>query len=254
MFYCTVCKIETDYEYDIALSNGQYVHYSCILMLQMQKHEIETALRTQKSQLILSLFVPTEEAQEDIASEAEIEDLRAKLAKLESILTGLYDYLPCWPPDWEERKRFLIRENGAICSRCDEEADVYLVHDIPIFEGGTNELDNLTLLCAECYRSEYREVDFFGTSTLKPSQSKFSEQFSAIQSAIDNDQKIQFDYKKPSNKRWMTRVVVPERLLNIPNSRESGETLCVEGFCELRQDTRVFALERMQGLEVIEDW
>lgn len=51
----------------------------------------------------------------------------------------------------------------------------------------------------------------------------------------------------------MTRVVVPERLFNIPNSRESGETLCVEGFCELRQDTRVFALERMQGLEVLED-
>ena len=27
----------------------------------------------------------------------------------------------------------------------------------------------------------------------------------------------------------------------LSNSRESGETLCVEGFCELRQDTRVFA-------------
>lgn len=253
MPYCTVCKIETDYEYDIALSNGEYLHYSCILMLQMQKHEIETALRTQKSQLILSLFVPTEGAQEDTASEAEIEDLRAKLAKLESILTGLYDYLPCWPPDWEERKRILIRENGSFCALCDEEADVYLVHDIPVFEGGTNKLDELILYCAECYRSGFREVDIFGTSTLKPSQSEFSEQFSAIQSAIDNDQKIQFDYKKPNNKRWMTRVVVPERLLNIPNSRESGETLCVEGFCELRQDTRVFALERMQGLEVIEE-
>ena len=128
-----------------------------------------------------------------------------------------------------------------------------MVHDIPVFEGGTNALDNLTLICAECYRSMYHEVDIFGTSTLKPSQSEFSEQFSAIQSAIENDQKIQFDYKKPSAKRWMTRVVVPERLFNIPNSRESGETLCVEGFCELRQDTRVFALERMQGLEVIED-
>lgn len=220
----------------------------------MQKHEIETVLRTQNSQLILSLFVPTEGAQQDIASETEIEDLRAKLATLESILTGLYDYLPCWPPDWEERKRILIRENGSFCALCDEEADVYLVHDIPVFEGGTNKLDELTLYCAECYRSGFREVDIFGTSTLKPSQSEFSEQFSAIQSAIDNDQRIQFDYKKPSNKRWMTRVVVPERLLNIPNSRESGETLCVEGFCELRQDTRVFALERMQNLEVIEDW
>ena len=253
MPYCTVCRIETDYEYDIALSNGEYLHYSCILMLQMRKYEIETALQKQQPQLILSLFVPTEGAQQDIASEAKIEDLRAKLAKLESVLTGIYDHLPTWPPDWEERKRSLIRENGSICSHCEKEQDVYLLHDIPVFEGGTNELDNLTLICAECYRGMYRDVDIFGTSTLKPSQSEFSEQFSEIQSAIENDQKIQFDYKKPRNKRWTTRVVVPERLFNIPNSRESGETLCVEGFCELRQDTRVFALERMKDLEVIED-
>ena len=253
MPYCTVCKIETDYEYDIALSNGEYLHYSCILMLQMRKHELETALQKQQPQLILSLFVPTEVAQQDIASEAEIEDLRAKLAKLESILTGIYDYLPSWAPDWEERKQRILRQNGSVCSNCKEEQDVYLLHDIPVFEGGTNELDNLTLICAECYRGMYRDVDIFGTSTLKPSQSEFSEQFSEIQSAIENDQKIQFDYKKPRNKRWTTRVVVPERLFNIPNSRESGETLCVEGFCELRQDTRVFALERMKDLEVIED-
>ena len=253
MPYCTVCKIQTDYEYDIALSNGQYLHYSCVLTLQMRKHEIETVLRRQKPQLILSLFAPTEVAQQDIIPTSEIENLRAKLAKLKSVLTEIYDQLPCWPPDWEERKRILIRENGSICSHCDEETDVYLLHDIPIFEGGTNELDNLTLICAACYRSMYREADIFGTSTLKSSQSEFSEQFSEIQSAIDNNQKIQFEYKKPSDRRWTTRVVVPERLFNIPNSRESGETLCVEGFCELRQDTRVFALERMQGLEVIED-
>lgn len=253
MPYCTVCKIETDYEYDIALSNGDYLHYSCILMLQMRKREIESVLRQQKPQFMLSLFAPTEVAQHDIASEAEIEDLHAKLAKLASILDELYDYLPSWPPDWEERKRMLIRENGSICSHCDEEADVYLLHDIPIFEGGTNALDNLTLICAECYRNMYHEADIFGTSTLKSSQSEFSEPFSEIQSAIDNNQKIQFDYKKPSDKRWTTRVVIPERLFNISNNRESGETLCVEGFCELRQDTRVFALERMQGLVVIED-
>jgi predicted DNA-binding transcriptional regulator YafY len=99
----------------------------------------------------------------------------------------------------------------------------------------------------------YREGDIFGTFTLNPSQSEFKDQVAEIQSAINNHQKILFNYKKPSDRRWMTRVVVPDRLLNIPNSRDSGETLCVEGFCELRQDTRVFALERMEGLEVIED-
>ena len=254
MPYCTVCKIETDYEYDIALSNGEYLHYSCIITLQMQKHEIETILQKQKSQLILSLFVPNAGVERDGVTEAELADLRTKLAKLKSILTGIYDHLPCWPPDWDERKRRVIRENGLICSDCGEEQDVYLVHDVPVFEGGTNKLDTLRLICRACYTSMYREPDIFGISTLNPSQSEFSEQFSEIQSAIDNHQKIRFDYKKPSAKRWTTRVVIPERFLNIPNNRASGETLCVEGFCELRQDTRVFALERMQDLEVIEDY
>ena len=253
MPYCTVCKIEADYEYDIALSNGEYLHYSCIITLQMQKHEIETALQRQKSQLILSLFVPNEGVEQDGVTEAEVEDLSAKLAKLKSVLTEIYDYLPCWPPDWDERKRRVIGENGSICSDCGEEQDVYLLHDIPVFEGGTNELDTLRLICRACYTSIYREPDIFGPVTLNPSQTEFAEQFAEIQSAIDNAQRIRFEYKKPRAKRWMTRVVIPERLLSIPNSRESGETLCVEGFCELREDTRVFALERMQGLEVIED-
>lgn len=253
MPYCTVCKIETDWEYDIALSNGEYLHYSCILILQMRKHEIETALQRQKSQFVLSLFVSNAGVEQDVISETEVEDLRAKLAKVNFILTGIYDHLPCWPPDWDERKRQVITENGSICSGCGGERDVYLLHDIPVFEGGTNELDTLRLICRACYTSMYREPNIFGTFTLNPSQSEFSEQFTDIQSAIDNEQRIRFEYKKPRAKRWMTRVVTPERLLNIPNSRESGETLCVEGFCELRQDTRVFALERMQGLEVIED-
>ena len=253
MPYCTVCKIETDYEYDIALSNGEYLHYSCIIKLQMRVHEIQTLLQKQKSGLILSIFVPTETPQQAAISEDEIEDLSAELVRLKSVLTSLYDYLPSWPPDWDERKRSILRQNGSICSHCEEEKEVYLVHDIPIFEGGTNELDNLTLVCAACHASMYREGDIFGGFTLNPGQSAFAEPVDAIQSAIDNQQRIQFDYKKPSDRRWTTRIIIPERLLNIPNNRDSGETLCVEGFCELRQDTRVFALERMQKLEVIED-
>ena len=253
MPYCTACKIETDYEYDIALSNGEYLHYSCIVTLQMRKHEIETALQKQRSQLVLSVFAPTEGTGQDVMPASEIEDLSVQLVKLKSILTELYDHLPCWPPDWEERKQQLLRQNGSICSRCKKEEEVYLVHDIPVFEGGTNELSNLGLTCAACYTGMYREGALFGNFTLNESQSEFAEQVADIQSAIDNHQRIQFDYKKPSDRRWMTRVVVPERLLNIPNSRDSGETLCVEGFCELREATRVFALERMQELEVIED-
>ena len=253
MPYCTVCKQYADYEYDMYLSNGAHIHSSCVTKLQMRVDEIEVDLRKQSPHLILSLFARTEVTDGEVASEEEVRDLSVELTKLKDTLTSIYDFLPSWPPDWSERKRHLIQQNGSICSSCGEEGDVYLVHQIPLSEDGTNELDNLELICKPCHDSMCGPGDIFGNFTLSPSQSEFSDQVAEIQFAIKNDQKIQFDYKKPNAKTWRTRVIVPDRLLNIPNSRDSGQTLCVEGFCELRQATRVFALERMQGLGVIAD-
>ncbi|MDE0316865.1 MAG: WYL domain-containing protein [Candidatus Poribacteria bacterium] len=252
MSYCTVCKQFADYEYDMMLSNGDHLHTSCLLKLQIREDEIESILRQHSSQLIMSLFVRDEVPNKEVASEEEVESLSSELTKLKNTLTSIYDFLPSWPPDWHERKRHLIQQNGSICLSCGEERDVYLIHEIDLCEGGTNELDNLELICKVCHDSMYGKGDIFDSFTLNPSQSEFAPQVKEIQSAIENNQRIQFDYKKPNAKTWMTRTVVPDRLFNIPNSRDSGQTLCVEGFCELRQDIRVFALERMQGLEVID--
>ena len=91
----------------------------------------------------------------------------------------------------------LIQQDGSTCLSCgEEEQDVYLIHQIPLCEGGTNELDNLELICKLCYESMYGKGDIFGSFTLKASQSEFSEQVAEIQSAIDNEQKIRFNYKK----------------------------------------------------------
>ncbi len=254
MPYCTVCKQYADYEYDINLTHGEYLHTSCLIKMQMRKDEIEVVLQQQGSQLLSSLFVRTEVSDREVVSEEEVESLFNEYVKLRMTLISIYDFLPSWPPDWNERKLHLIKQNGTICLTCGEERDVYLIHEIPLSEGGTNEFKNLELICKPCYEDMYGKGDIFGRFTLKASQSEFSEQVAEIQSAIDNKQKIRFDYKKPNAKSWMTRVVVPDRLFNIPNNRESGETLCVEGLCELRRDIRVFALERMQALEVIPDY
>ena len=252
MVYCYVCKKFADYEYDIGLTNGDFLHDSCLIKLQIREDEIETILQKQGSQLILSLFVRTEVEDSDVMPEDEIKTLSYELKKLKGILTVIYDHLPSFPPDWEERRQHLIQRNGSICASCDKEQHLYLIHEIPLSEGGTNELHNLELICRSCHESMYGKGDIFGSFTLGAGQSEFTEYFKEIQYAIDKNYKIQFDYKKPNAKSWMSRVVMPERFLNIPNNRESGETLCVEGFCELRQDIRVFALERMQGLEVLD--
>lgn len=253
MPYCYVCKDFADYEYDIALTNGDFLHTSCLIKLQIREDEIEALLRKQDPQLTLSLFVRLKDNDSEVMSEDEKKVLSTELKKLKGILTVIYDYFPSFPSDWEERKQHLIQRNGSVCSSCDKEQHLYLIHEIPLSEGGTNELHNLVLICRSCHENMFGKGDIFGSFTLNAEQSEFNEYFKEIQNAIDNNYRIQFDYKKPKAKSWMTRVVVPERFLNIPNNRESGETLCVEGFCELRQDIRVFALERMQGLEVVDN-
>ena len=252
MVFCTVCKQYADYEYDMMLSNGEHLHTSCLLKLQMREEEIEGILRQKRSQLTLSLFVRDEVPDENVMPEKEVKSLSDELTKLKNTLTSIYNFYPSWPPDWSERKHHLIQQNGSICFSCGEERNVYLIHEIDLCEGGTNELDNLELICKACHDSMYGKGDIFGDFTLNPSQSEFAPQVKEIRSAIDNNWRIRFDYKKPNAKTWMTRTVIPDRFLNIPNSRGSGQTLCVEGFCELRQDIRVFALERMQDLEVID--
>ena len=57
MPYCTVCKGYTEYEYDIGLTNGDHLHTSCLIKLQMREDEIETRLRHRSSQLISSIFL-----------------------------------------------------------------------------------------------------------------------------------------------------------------------------------------------------
>ena len=155
MPYCSVCKQYTDYEYDIYLNNGNYLHTSCLVSLQMRKDEIEDVIQRQGSQLLSSLFVRTDVTDGEVISQEDIESLSDELNKLTKMLTTIYDFLPSWPPDWNERKLHLIQQNGLICLRCGEEHDVYLVHKIPLSEGGTNELDNREVICKSWYEGMY---------------------------------------------------------------------------------------------------
>ena len=70
MPYCSVCKSYADYEYDMSLSDGRFLHESCLLKLEIRKDKLESVMQSQKAQLILSLFVMTDAAKADAASKA----------------------------------------------------------------------------------------------------------------------------------------------------------------------------------------
>lgn len=68
----------------------------------------------------------------------------------------------------------------------------------------------------------------------------------AIQTAIDNQNKISMEYYSFTSNECTKRVIHPYRMIMIDSY------LCVEGYCELRKDVRRFRLSRIQRLEVLD--
>ena len=65
---------------------------------------------------------------------------------------GTYTY----PEDWETLRRRVYRRDGYRCTRCHEKGiELHAHHVIPLRQGGTNEMRNLTTLCADCHAREH---------------------------------------------------------------------------------------------------
>ena len=79
----------------------------------------------------------------------------------------------------------------------------------------------------------------------------------AIKEAINNNQNIQFNYQKSttfSTGEVSKRTIKPMEFERIGIS----ESLCIKGYCYMRKDERVFAIDRISNLVInpskIEFW
>ena len=75
--------------------------------------------------------------------------------------------------------------------------------------------------------------------------------FRTIQTAIYQNKDIEFDYKKPKERSYTRRHITPYRFTRIMHKSGLDSTLCVEGFCHLRNETRTFALKRMKDICIL---
>jgi hypothetical protein len=75
----------------------------------------------------------------------------------------------------------------------------------------------------------------------------FASEIEIISNAIKNGSKIEFLYKKPNDAVYTKRTCRPIELVRL-SGRDGKKTLCVRGYCELREDARTFALKRMKNL------
>ena len=162
---------------------------------------------------------------------------------------SIYDYFLTYPPDWDERRRQVEERDGNQCSKCPNRIHLHLHHIKPLSIGGSNKISNLELLCRDCHSELHGGSDFTGEFT--QTETAFSKRVTNIRYAILNGKRITFNYRKPEESDYHKRTIKPAELINLDHQRNTGSTLCVRGYCELRNEDRTFALKRMKGLKVI---
>ncbi len=265
------CKICREAIFDgIHLSDGEMIHESCLKNIQGKEKEVENYIYAQKDKLkrlrqeierreglgfkIISIFSKPDIATFDIEREIptiekNISSLSNNLISLQAYTTSIYDYFLSYPPDWEKRRRQVIERDGEQCSECGNGGHLHLHHIKPLSKGGSNKISNLKLLCENCHSEEHCGRNFSGE--FNSSETAFSKRLANIRYAIDNGKRIKFSYMKYNEKSYKQRTVKPAELVNLDHHRDSGSTLCVRGYCELREAERVFALKRMKGLKVL---
>ena len=249
---------------------GGMIHNSCLQALQDEKMEIKSLLNRVEINLerlktdlskrnsiaykVVSIFSKPEFSAEEIEGQIaelseKIPQLSNKHSRLNKELSSIYDFLTTYPPDWNDRRNLVIQRDGELCDRCGTHRKLHLHHVISLGRGGSNKILNLKLLCEKCHSKKHGGRNFSGE--FRESESAFSKRIPEIQNAIKLSKQISFGYRKPSQKGFKKRTILPKELINIPHQHGDGSTLCVKGFCELRRAKRTFALKRMRGLKVL---
>ena len=254
----------------VHLSDGGIVHQSCMESIQEICEQTESEVSTQHEQAkrlrselerrerivfkISSVFstpsVGNDAIRQSIAKcERKVLQLKGKLESQQAVAAAVYDYLLSYPPDWSIRRRKVIERDGEHCSKCRTGGRLHLHHVSPLSRGGDNKISNLKLLCENCHSKEHGGRAF--SDEFRESETAFSKRIANIRYAILHGKRIRFGYKKPGDKGHRRRTVIPAELISKQHRSGEGSTLCVRGYCELRQGRRVFALKRMRGLKVI---
>lgn len=266
-----LCKICSKSVFDgIHLSDGGMIHESCLESIQSKELEINNEIHEQQRIMndltreierrkglifkFVSIFSKPSSDLTDIEKEITViqenfKQLSSSLFSLKENAARIYDYFLTYPPDWDERRKQVVERDGDQCSNCGNGSHLHLHHVAPLSKGGNSKIVNLKLLCEYCHSKKHGGRDFSGE--FNKTETAFSKRVANIRYAIENSKRIKFGYKKPTDKGHKQRIVKPTDLINIAHVRNSGSTLCVRGYCELRNAERTFALKRMRGLKVI---
>ena len=171
--------------------------------------------------------------------------------------------------DWFSLKEEVIAKYGRKCINCGTTDNIDVHHKIPLSEGGTNCWDNLIPLCRNCHEELHKfKLGQQNNTTInleygsKISKNKKSMIGYKICNAIEHGYRIKIKYKsvKSGNEEFTERII---RLLEIKlgceckndfvqNSKYDQYKKFLRAFCELRNEERLFRMDRI--IDVIEEY
>jgi len=265
---------ERDLPPDIPLADGRFVHKNCIETKQRELLEFDKRIQECKKSIqeneellrkkesffhrVAAFWDSRRSIDPDAVKEAirikknNLPLLTAQFGELSHRLEEIFDLFLEYPPDWESRRSLVIARDGGCCDNCGRSGSyrnkLHIHHVKPLSRGGTNRLDNLILLCEQCHKEEHGVTRFGGERDNAPPAIR--ERLIRLNEALSRNKEVEFLYKKFEDEHFKKRVVVPYEIVSLPHRDGEGTTLCVRGFCKLRQAERTFALTRMKALKI----
>ena len=266
---CIICD-KSVLESDIFLLNGEVVHKSCVEALGMTYTNLDNTIKGCRDQNNLlgyefnklnSLSGKTvrifssKSKRELINLEIELSENSVLLNRLtdrkekilrnrKEVLSRIYDYWPERPPDWETRRQLLLIKQG-FCSFCgSSQTPLHLHHKHHISNGGNHTPDNLVVLCKKFHSKQHGGRNLFKCSNFEKRETAFARRHRVLREAAKNHKMVKFNYRKYGGEK-SKRVIYPESFEKV------GKSLCVRGFCTLRNGERVFSIRRISNLQIV---
>lgn len=264
---CIFCNLTCENE--IELSDGNIIHNSCYKNnldrldrlqkdLKIEENNLRTSRRqySEENSIISGIFRTltgtqkryTRDPTPDI--ERKIIIINRDINNIKRRLDYIHDYMLQYPPDWENRRKKLKEIRNYKCVKCGNNYRLQIHHIIPLSKGGSNKIENLEFVCRNCHLKLHRQEDKDFEEIYKDKLS-IQKKIELINVAINNNQLIEFLYKKPTDQVYIKRLIKPKKFDKIYHiEKPDNFTLCVEGFCYLRQENRTFALKRIKNLKI----
>ena len=131
-------------------------------------------------------------------------------------------------------KEMLIERRGATCEKCGRNVELHVHHKLEVSKGGTDDFNNLQLLCYECHMKEHNyQFDKIGSGT-----QNVSSKYKTFNAAAKNNKSIKITYKKP-NGEVSHRTILPIEIY-----KKSGNYY-LRAHCYLRNEERIFRMSRI---------